>query len=62
MQHLARPFAVGCKDHLVVLELALALALGLVVEEVDVVGPNRGKWQKQGCGGSGCGSLGLLVG
>ena len=60
MQHLARPVAVGCQNHLVVLELALAL--GLVVEEVVVVGPSRGKWQKQGCGGSGCGSLGLLVG
>ena len=42
--------------------LVLALALGLVVEEVVVVRLSQGKWKRQGYGKSGFGSLVKLLG
>ena len=56
MQHLSHPLAVGSRNLLVGLKLALALVLGLAVGGVEVVGPNQGEGLQQGWEVSGFGS------
>ena len=60
VQQLPGPYVVGCKN--LPVGLVLALALGLVVEAVVVVGLSLGRWKRRGYGNSGFGSLVMLLG
>ena len=56
MQRLSHLLAVGSRNLLVELKLALALVQGVAVGEIEVVGRNQGKGVQQGLEGSGFGT------